>query len=129
MPDLESAWRALLEISGCWRDGEGPARPHVVRLADGTLTVPPSGAWTLDPPAAPELAAFLALYLPFCLAPRHRGFVVGHLGQSLDGRIATVSGASRWVTGEADVVHNHRMRALSDAVLVGAATLRSADPL
>ena len=129
MPDLESAWRALLEISSCCRTGEVPAQPLVATLPEGTLTVARSGAWTHDPPAAPELAAFLALYLPFCLAPRRRGFVVAHLGQSLDGRIATVSGASRWVTGAADVVHNHRMRALSDAVLVGAATLRCDDPL
>ena len=56
------------------------------------------------------------------------GFVVGHLGQSLDGRIAALNGASRWITGEEDVVHNHRMRALSDAVVVGAGTVRHDDP-
>ncbi len=54
--------------------------------------------------------------------------VVAHLGQSLDGRIATLSGASRWVTGDADIAHNHRMRALADAVVIGSATLRSDDP-
>jgi riboflavin-specific deaminase-like protein len=53
---------------------------------------------------------------------------VAHLGQSLDGRIATASGASHYVTGEQDILHNHRMRALCDAVLVGAGTVRYDDP-
>jgi riboflavin-specific deaminase-like protein len=54
--------------------------------------------------------------------------VVGHLGQSLDGRIAAASGSSRWITGKEDLTHNHRMRALFDAVLVGAGTVRHDDP-
>lgn len=53
---------------------------------------------------------------------------VAHLGQSLDGRIATASGASHYVTGPEDILHNHRMRALFDAVIVGAGTVRHDDP-
>jgi diaminohydroxyphosphoribosylaminopyrimidine deaminase/5-amino-6-(5-phosphoribosylamino)uracil reductase len=128
MRDVESAWQALLEISEACRTGEAERAPIVAPLPGGTLTVLASGEWSLDPAPSPALAEFLELYLPFCVAPRRRGFVVAHLGQSLDGRIATESGASRWITGEADVVHNHRMRALADAVLVGAATLCCDDP-
>jgi diaminohydroxyphosphoribosylaminopyrimidine deaminase / 5-amino-6-(5-phosphoribosylamino)uracil reductase len=69
----------------------------------------------------------LDLYLPYC-HPHPRGLVIAHLGQSLDGRIATDSGDSRWVTGEADLLHCHRMRALADAVLVGARTVWADDP-
>lgn len=54
--------------------------------------------------------------------------MVAHLGQSLDGRIATASGASHYVTGPEDILHNHRMRALFDAVIVGAGTVRHDDP-
>ena len=54
--------------------------------------------------------------------------MVAHLGQSLDGRIAVANGASRWVTGDQDITHNHRMRALFDAVVVGASTVRHDDP-
>jgi len=54
--------------------------------------------------------------------------VVAHLGQSLDGRIAAENGASQWITGHEDVVHNHRMRALFDAVVVGAGTVCYDDP-
>jgi riboflavin-specific deaminase-like protein len=56
-------------------------------------------------------------------------FVLGRLAQSLDGRIATGSGASFWISGPGDVLHTHRLRALFDAIVVGAATVRADDPL
>lgn len=67
------------------------------------------------------------LYRPLVEAGRSR-LIVAHLGQSLDGRIAAVNGASRWITGPEDVLHNHRMRALCDAVVVGASTVCYDDP-
>lgn len=61
--------------------------------------------------------------------PGHReATVLAHLGASLDGRIATDSGHSTWVTGHADLVHMHRLRALADAVVVGAGTASADDP-
>ncbi len=55
-------------------------------------------------------------------APADRCRVIGHLAQSLDGRIAAADGQSQWISGEADLDHTHRLRALCDAVLVGAET-------
>lgn len=70
-----------------------------------------------------------AIYGPLIAAARTRkSFVIGHLAQSLDGRIATVSGVSQWLSGDADLLHTHRMRALADAVLVGANTVLHDDP-
>jgi riboflavin-specific deaminase-like protein len=55
-------------------------------------------------------------------------FVLGRIAQSLDGRIATVSGQSQWITGREDIEHTHRLRALFDAVVIGAGTVRADDP-
>ncbi len=68
-----------------------------------------------------------ALYAPLC-RPGRESFVVAHLAQSLDGRIATHAGVSQWLSGAEDVLHTHRMRALFDAVIVGANTVLHDDP-
>ncbi|MGI9624734.1 MAG: RibD family protein, partial [Acidimicrobiales bacterium] len=57
-----------------------------------------------------------------------RPFVVLKLAASLDGRIAAPDRSSKWITGQADRQFAHRLRAESDAVLVGAATVRADDP-
>lgn len=53
---------------------------------------------------------------------------IGQIGQTLDGRIATASGQSHYVNGAEALDHLHRLRALVDAVIVGAGTVAADDP-
>jgi len=76
-------------------------------------------------PAAEQLAA---LYAPLLSSESADGFVIAHVGQSLDGQIATSTGASRYITGHENLTHIHRLRALVDAVVVGASTIEFDDP-
>lgn len=58
----------------------------------------------------------------------NRPFVTLKLATSLDGRIATASGHSKWITGEQARAEGHKMRAGVDAVMIGIGTAIADDP-
>jgi diaminohydroxyphosphoribosylaminopyrimidine deaminase/5-amino-6-(5-phosphoribosylamino)uracil reductase len=92
------------------------------------IDIASDGTWIARVPLDAAGAELLDLYLPMALACRARPLTVAHLGQSLDGRIATTSGASCYVNGPENLTHLHRMRALCDAVVVGAGTVECDNP-
>lgn len=75
---------------------------------------------------APAAAASLRPYLH--QRRTGRPFVVLKMAATLDGRTAAADGSSQWITGAAARAAVHRLRADSDAVLVGAGTVRADDP-
>jgi diaminohydroxyphosphoribosylaminopyrimidine deaminase/5-amino-6-(5-phosphoribosylamino)uracil reductase len=81
--------------------------------------------WALTrTPSETETLALSPVYAPIARGP----FVLGQLGQSLDGRIATPTGHSRTIGGAGGITHLHRLRALADAVVIGIGTVLADDP-
>ena len=78
-----------------------------------------SGSWQADCTLDEEARTLLDSLAPLATARR---LAMGQLGQSLDGRIATESGHSRYINGPVALTHLHRLRALVDAVVIGAET-------
>jgi len=55
-------------------------------------------------------------------------FVTLKFAQSIDGRIATKTGHSQWISSRESLVYSHRLRAQCDAILIGSGTLRHDNP-
>jgi len=139
--DEPAAWTLLRGLAERSRSEGALTEPTGLRLgAGGVLELVASdlGSIWIDPnaepcygsraPLSPAVAQLLSLYLPLCIGSTASTLVIAHVGQSLDGQIATASGASRYVTGQDNLVHLHRLRALTDAVIVGASTVECDDP-
>ena len=115
--DIDSAWELVLSAVN---------RSNVTLPLPGTdkeaVKLNGHGAWHLMQPATGEAKDLLSVFLPLCRPVPDNGSpkVIGQLGQSLDGRIATVTGRSRFINGDDGITHLHRIRAVSDAVAVGA---------
>jgi diaminohydroxyphosphoribosylaminopyrimidine deaminase/5-amino-6-(5-phosphoribosylamino)uracil reductase len=91
----------------------------VQQLRDAGLTV---DVGVLEQEVKQQLAAYL----------HHRAtgrpFVVLKMASTIDGRIAAADGSSKWITGETARKRVHQLRAESDAIVVGAGTVRADDP-
>ena len=93
------------------------AWPSLIDLAAGRACV-----------EAPRDCRLWPLYAPVAEGRGEPAFVIAQLGQSLDGRVATATGKSRYINGPEAIRHLHRLRALCDAVVVGVGTVIADDP-
>jgi riboflavin-specific deaminase-like protein len=138
---LDAAWALLLALrrercsgglptngAGVWLNADGELHAAEAEDARAQLIWRDGGALVIGPNLPPEVRDFVELYLPLFAASAVQPVVVGHLGQSVDAQIATEAGDSCYVTGPENLTHLHRMRALCDAVLVGAGTVAADDP-
>jgi diaminohydroxyphosphoribosylaminopyrimidine deaminase/5-amino-6-(5-phosphoribosylamino)uracil reductase len=136
----QTAWNVLRECarlarlrneacSFVWRDDYlQPTVADSTDVAEPVVHWDGTGSWSRSGEFSTEIGAFLDLYLPVCATAPTRPIAVGHLGQSLDGYVATSIGDSQFVNDPHNIVHLHRMRALCDAVVVGGATVRDDNP-
>jgi len=99
-------------------------------MLDNNNTISQAGDSFLDD----ESTNFIKQYLPFCFCSdlaneRNRSYTILHMAQSVDGKIATESGNSKWVSNQENLIHSHRLRALCDAILIGKNTLNCDSPM
>ncbi|MBX3186571.1 MAG: RibD family protein [Labilithrix sp.] len=141
--DEESAWALLLALARRAGRGDPIVRDVALRLRDdGSLEEDGADAWIVARPStergwsryegAPigrELELLFDLYMPLCVGADRDALTIAHLAQTLDGRVAVASGESQFITGEEDLLHCHRLRALCDVVVVGRRTVEADDPL
>lgn len=137
---IEAAWTIVLATSGAVETVATEDIPRTFAMSGDALAAVADDdaeavvAWRPGTGWEPRLAStdprrpLVELYLPITSASSKRPLTVGHLGQSLDGFIATHAGESQFVTGEENILHLHRMRALCDAIVVGAGTVAADDP-
>ena len=122
-PATVDAWSIVRAAAATAAEAETTGHSAIAGLA-----WQPGSGWQCVLPDQDERKPLIDLYLPLCSATAAHPITVGHLGQSLDGFIATHTGDSQWVTGPENVLHMHRLRALSDVVIVGAGTVAADDP-
>ena len=121
LPDW--GWACILQA----RHADWAARRTTSFIVDEVaIEIDAGGAWRCATALAAETAELLDLFLP--LVAQGGPWVIAQLGQSLDGRIATESGASHYINAIEARTHLHRLRAVVDAVVVGVGTVNADDP-
>ncbi len=123
--DEQTAWELLRAVPSGLKETGHVCRVHHDSRLDVWLQVDRAGEWDTSVGLTAAARRLLELYLPLQLL---EDLAIGQAGQSLDGRIATDAGHSHYVTGKEDILRLHRLRALVDAVVVGAGTVAADNP-
>ena len=124
-PAQADAWQALLAAAAA---AGAPTFASGTQVPEWLQWQADSGRWSCTLPEQDARRPLLDLYLPLCSASGELPLTIAHVGQSLDGYIATAAGDSFYVNGPDNILHLHRLRALCDAVIVGAATVATDNP-
>jgi diaminohydroxyphosphoribosylaminopyrimidine deaminase/5-amino-6-(5-phosphoribosylamino)uracil reductase len=104
----------------------GTADPNPLVSGKGVKTLEKQGIETVVGVLEESCRALNEAYFHFMQTARP--FVTVKFAQSLDGRVATVTGNSQWVSSAPSLRLAHRERSLHDAILVGVGTVLQDDP-
>jgi len=116
-------WPMLLDIARARSPGD------VSSLPLDTLTWASDFGWQLQGRWDAQALELFDLFKPLLdFRPARATWVIAQLGQSLDGCVATRTGDSSFINGPENLQHLHRLRALCDAVIVGAGTIATDNP-
>ncbi|MDM0043262.1 RibD family protein [Variovorax dokdonensis] len=125
---IDALWPDCLAVAHARRSGDARQAAH-----DAALVYAEGQGWQLASRAGQgwddEACQVFELLKPLLdRPPGGDSWVLGQLGQSLNGCIATHGGDANFVNGPEVLTHLHRLRALSDAVIVGAGTAALDNP-
>ncbi len=101
--------------------------PNPIVAGRGYSTLRKAGIEVIDGICREEALALNTAYFKHLVTGLP--YVIVKIAQTIDGKIATVNGSSRWITGEQSRKFVHQMRASVDAVAVGIGTVLADDPL
>ena len=124
--DEHAAWDLLREIPKIIQSSKFPLRANHPSNSALWIKIEANGTWKCPLSVTEKANELLELFLPLQLKP---DLIIAQMGQTLDGYIATSTGHSHYITGPADITRLHRLRAIVDAVVVGAETASADNPL
>ena len=136
--ELKFSFHAVISLKSLSKQNQTPLKSQGTqeRITSGTdrqRDVQAVDSWALVPELirtemVPLPPHWDAIFGPLRGGARDEPVVVGQIGQSLDGRVATAGGHSHYINGPAGLAHLHRLRAIVDAVVVGVGTALADDP-
>ena len=116
-------WPILLDVARARGTADVSALPR------DALTWAAASGWQLQGQWDVNAQALFSLFKPLLgFSPAGAAWVIAQLGQSLDGCVATRTGDSSFINGPENLLHLHRLRAVCDAVIVGAGTVAADNP-
>ena len=126
----KNAWSLILKINSCdfgnskeIKIKENISGKDISLIYDIKKNIIKSSNLALDD----ELTSLFEIFLPIVCC-KDKIQYIGHIAQSLDGYIATNSGESKYISGRENLEHIHRLRAISDIIIVGANTYLEDQP-